>query len=99
MGCLLILMLAISPRFVVILFWLARPLQFDAAFGGGPILPLLGVVFVPFTTLMYVLLYTPGVGLSGSDWIWVGLALVADLANSASTAAKSGYTSGFRSRA
>ena len=96
MGCLLVLMTAISPRFVVFLFWLARPLQFDAAFG-GPILPLLGIVFLPFTTLMYVLVYSPGVGLTGSDWIWVGLALAADLAHSASVAAKSGYTSGFRS--
>ena len=64
MGCLLVLMMAVSPRLVIFLFWLARPLQFDAAFG-GPILPLLGIVFVPFTTLMYVVLYTPGVGLSG----------------------------------
>ncbi len=97
MGCLLVLMAAISPRLVVVLLWLARPLQWDAAFGGGPILPILGIVFLPFTTLMYVLVYTPGVGLAGSDWIWVGLALAADLGHSASVAAKSGYTSGFRS--
>ena len=55
MGCLLVLMMAVSPRLVIFLFWLARPLQFDAAFG-GPILPLLGIVFLPFTTLMYVVL-------------------------------------------
>ena len=82
MGCLLVLLAAISPRLVVFLFWLARPVQFDAAFG-GPIIPMLGIIFLPFTTLMYVLLQTPGVGLSGSDWIWVGLALVLDLAHSA----------------
>src|SRR5688572_19314775 len=97
MGCLLILMLAISPRFVAFVYWLARPLQWEAAFGAGPILPLLGIVFLPFTTLTYVLVYSPGVGLAGSDWLWVGLALVADVAHSASAAAKSGYTSGFRS--
>ena len=97
MGCLLILMLAISPRFVAFVYWLARPLQWEAAFGAGPILPLLGIVFLPFTTIMYVLLSSPGVGLSGSDWLWVGLALVGDLAHSASAAAKSGYVSGFRS--
>ena len=97
MGCLLVLMMAVSPRLVIFLFWLARPLQFDAAFG-GPILPLLGIIFLPFTTLMYVVLYTPGVGLNGWDWVWVGFALAADLAHSASVAAKSGYMPGTRSQ-
>jgi hypothetical protein len=96
MGCLLVLLTAISPRLVIVLFWLARPLQFDAAFG-GPILPLLGIVFLPFTTLMYVLVYTPGVGLVGTDWIWVGIALIADLAHTAAVATDRRYTSGFRS--
>ena len=96
MGCLLVLLMAVSPRLVVLLFWLARPLQFDAAFG-GPILPLLGIVFLPFTTLMYVLVYTPGVGLAGSDWIWVGLALLADIAHTTSVATDRRYQSGWRS--
>ena len=97
MGCLLVLMMAVSPRLVIFLFWLARPLQFDAAFG-GPILPLLGIIFLPFTTLMYVVLYTPGVGLNGADWIWLGFAVAADIAHSASVATKSGYMAGLRSQ-
>ena len=96
MGCLLVLLTAISPRFVILLYWLARPAQFDLAFAGGPIVPLLGIAFVPFTTLIYVLVQTPGVGLVGSDWIWVGLALVGDIAHTASAAARSQYASGAR---
>lgn len=96
MGCLLVLLTAISPRLVIFLFWLARPVQFDAAFG-GPILPLVGIVFLPFTTLIYVLVYTPGVGLAGSDWIWVGLAFVADIAHTAAVATDKRSTSGWRS--
>ncbi len=97
MGCLLVLLAAISPRFVVILFWLARPVQFDAAFG-GPIIPILGIIFLPFTTLMYVILQTPGVGLNGSDWLWVGLALVLDLSHSAAVATDKRNTyGGYRS--
>jgi hypothetical protein len=96
MGCLLVLLTAISPRLVIFLFWLARPVQFDLAFG-GPILPLLGIVFLPFTTLMYVLVYTPRVGLVGSDWLWVGLALVADIAHTAAAATNTRYASGSRS--
>lgn len=96
MGCLLVLLTAISPRLVIFLFWLARPVQFDAAFG-GPILPLVGIVLLPFTTLIYVLVYTPGVGLAGSDWIWVGLAFVADIAHTAAVATDKRSTSGWRS--
>jgi hypothetical protein len=86
MGCLLVLLAAVSPRLVTIIYWLARPVQFDAAFSGGPIIPILGIVFLPLTTLMFVLVQTPGQGLVGWDWLWVGLALVADLAGTAATA-------------
>jgi hypothetical protein len=96
MGCLLALLAALSPRFVIFLFWLARPVQFDAAFG-GPIIPLLGILFLPFTTLMYVLVYTPGVGLAGSDWIWVGIALIIDISHTAAVATDQRYRSGWRS--
>jgi len=37
----------------------------DAAFNTF-ILPLLGIIFLPFTTLIYVIVYVPGVGLTGS---------------------------------
>jgi hypothetical protein len=96
MGCLLALLAALSPRLVIFLFWLARPVQFDAVFG-GPIIPLLGIVLLPFTTLMYVLVYTPGVGLVGSDWLWVGLALAADISHTAAVATDTRYRSGWRS--
>ena len=41
--------------------------------------PLLGIIFLPFATLMYVLLYTPGRGLIGWDWFWVGIAALLDI--------------------
>jgi hypothetical protein len=49
----------------------------DAAFGSW-IWPLLGLLFLPFATLMYVILWQVG-GLSGWDWFWVGLAGLLDL--------------------
>jgi hypothetical protein len=42
-------------------------------------LPLLGIIFLPFATLIYLLLYTPGRGLSGWDWFWVILAALLDI--------------------
>ena len=52
----------------------------DAAFDTF-ILPLIGIVFLPFATLMYVLLYTPGVGLNGWEWFWVAVCALFDLAH------------------
>ena len=31
------------------------------------------------TTLMYTILWTPGTGVSGWDWLWIGIAFVLDL--------------------
>jgi uncharacterized membrane protein len=41
--------------------------------------PLLGIIFLPFATLIYLLLSTPGRGLSGRDWFWVVLAALLDI--------------------
>src|SRR4051794_17862730 len=79
MGCLFAIFAGAFPRLGVLFIWLARPVLFSAAFGGAWLWPLLGVIFLPFTTLMYVLLYTPGVGLNGFDWFWLALAVVIDV--------------------
>ena len=48
----------------------------SAVFGGTFLWPLLGLIFLPFTTLMYVILWSPGDRAStGRDWLWVGIAL------------------------
>jgi hypothetical protein len=78
MGCLFALFAGIFPRLGLFIVWVARPKLVDVAFDTW-IWPLLGIIFLPFATLMYVILYTAGVGLSGWDWFWVGLAAVLDL--------------------
>jgi hypothetical protein len=40
--------------------------------------PLLGIIYLPFATLMYVILWRTG-GLSGLDWFWVVSAAILDL--------------------
>ena len=67
MGCLFAMFAGIFPRFALFVLWVARPARIDAAFDTF-LLPLLGIIFLPFATLMYVLLYTPGRGLTGWDW-------------------------------
>ena len=78
MGCLFAMFAGIFPRLGLFIIWIARPLMVDAAFSTW-IWPLLGLVFLPFATLMYVILYTPGVGLIGGDWFWVILAAILDV--------------------
>ena len=79
MPCLFALLAGFAPRIADIVLWIARPTMFTAAFGGGWLLPLLGIIFLPFTTLMYALLWTPGIGLTGWDWMWVIVAVFCDL--------------------
>jgi hypothetical protein len=85
MGCLFALMAGIAPRLAFLFFWIARPARVDLAFDTF-IFPLLGIIFLPFTTLMYVILYGPG-GLAGGDWIWIILAVVLDMTHYAQLAA------------
>ena len=79
MGCLFAIVAGLFPRLAVLLIWLARPVLFSAPFGGFWLWPILGVVFLPFTTLMYVSLGTPGVGLIGLGGLWPILAVLIDI--------------------
>ena len=76
--CLFAILAGMFPRIAFAVYWIARPASVDAAFDTF-ILPLLGLIFLPFTTLMYVILWTPGVGVTGSDWLWLGIAVLLDL--------------------
>jgi len=74
------------PRIGTFILWLARPTLFSSAFNGGWVLPLLGIIFLPFTTLMYVILWSPGIGLTGWDILWLVLAVFLDISHWSSTA-------------
>jgi hypothetical protein len=83
MGCLLALFAGFFPRLAVFFIWLARPAIFNAAL--DPLWAILGIIFLPFTTLMYVLLWS-STGLQGSDWLWLALAFVLDVSASSYSA-------------
>ena len=83
MGCLFAMFAGLFPRLGLFIIWIARPVMVDAAFSTW-IWPLLGFIFLPFTTLMYVILWQAG-GLNGWDWFWVGLAAVLDIGHWASS--------------
>lgn len=80
MGCLLALLGAFAPRLLFLIIWIARPEYVDAVFDTF-ILPLLGLIFLPFTTLLWVLLDAPPQGVEGFDWFWIVLAVLMDLSH------------------
>jgi hypothetical protein len=80
MGCLFAIFAGLFPRLALFIVCVARPALVAAAFNTW-LVPLLGIIFLPFATLMYVILYTPGFGLAPWEWFWVVLAGVFDLAH------------------
>ena len=78
-GCLTALVSSFS-RFMLLMFWIARPAQMNLAFNTF-IIPCLGFMFLPITTMVYVwLLQGVGNSIQGLDWLWLILAVVMDLA-------------------
>ena len=81
-GCLTALVSGFS-RIMLIMYWISRPVAWNAAFSTF-IFPCLGFLFLPFTTLMYVWLVQGTGGIQGLDWLWLILAVLCDLASIAS---------------
>jgi len=93
MGCLFVILGAFTPRLLFLIVWIARPAYVDAVFDTF-IFPLLGLIFLPFTTLLWVLLDAPPVGVEGFDWFWIVLAVLMDLSHYAGAYTQRGSYSG-----
>ncbi len=84
-ACLFAMGAAFFPRLALLLVWLFTPLV-NRAFHFTILWPLLGIIFLPFTTLMYVLVYNPAVGVIGWGWFWVILGFLLDISSYGSSA-------------
>jgi hypothetical protein len=78
MCCIFSVLLFLGPRAGILIWWLINPVLWQATFSSF-IWPFLGFIFLPWTTLMYVLVAPGGSGIVGFDWIWLGLAVLADI--------------------
>ena len=76
-GCLLAIAAGLAPRLVLIIMWVVGP-RINNTFDTF-ILPLLGIIFVPYTTIMYVLVWSPVTGVVGWDWLWIALGVWMDI--------------------
>jgi hypothetical protein len=78
LGCLLAFLIAAAPRLVLI-FAAIFGTRWNVVWQGNWILPILGIIFLPYTTVMYMLVWNPVSGVVGFDWVWLGLGLLLDL--------------------
>ena len=80
-GCLLAFSAAVAPRLVLILAWIFGS-RWDAVWQGDILMPLLGIVFLPYTTIMYLLVWSPAIAgggnIEGWDWMWIVMGLFLD---------------------
>jgi hypothetical protein len=93
MCCGFLALVLLGPRFFGAMWWLFQPARWQAAFtdviGGGSlwwIWPVVGLIFLPWTTIMFILVAP--LGIVGWDWLWLGLAVAADIASYAGGAGR-----------
>jgi hypothetical protein len=97
MGCLFLLVTLLSPRLGILLLWAFTNYvnrSFDSWFW-----PLLGLIFLPWTTLMYILVQAPVGSISFWGWLMVGLGLIVDLSSHAQAYQNRQYATSMYQRA
>jgi hypothetical protein len=80
MCCFFASLLFFGPRLAFLVYWLIWPARITlsfATFNFPWLVGLLGLIFAPWTSLMYVVIFP----LNGFDWIWLGLGIAADVAS------------------
>ena len=88
MCCFFTVLVFFGPRLSFLVYWLIAPLRVSAAldaFNFPFLVGILGLIFLPWTILMYVIIFP----LAGFDWIWLGLGIAADIF---------GYVGGYHNR-
>ena len=76
MCCILAALFAFGPRAGILVWWLFDQVRWNQAFDNF-LWPLAGFLVAPWTTLMYVAVFP--LGITGFDWIWLGLGVVFDI--------------------
>jgi hypothetical protein len=88
MCCFFAALLFFGPRLGFLVWWLIAPVRVNTAlanFNLPWLVGICGLIFAPWTMLMYTIVFP----LNGFDWIWIGLAIGADIVS---------YTGGYHNR-
>jgi len=78
MCCFFTALLLFGPRLAILVWWIYSPEYITSLFQTW-IWPILGLIFLPWSTLMYMVV-APG-SIIGFDWILLGLGIFADMAS------------------
>ena len=78
MCCFFSVLVFLGPRAAILVWWIISPARWEATFSSF-FWALLGFIFAPWTTLMWASV-APG-GVTGFDWVILGLGVLADLAS------------------
>jgi len=78
MPCLLLVATLFFPRIVLLLMWFFST-YLQRAFPGGILLPILGFIFLPLTTIVYAWEINNHMPLAGLNLLWLLLAVIFDL--------------------
>jgi hypothetical protein len=90
--CLLLLAFGLGPRFALAVWWIFGD-EVDAAFETW-VWPALGLVFLPWTTIFYVIAWSPVGGVSGGEWLFVALGFALDVVTYSGRRAQAMYRAG-----
>jgi hypothetical protein len=91
--CLALIAGFLGPRLALFIWWVFGN-KVDAAFDTW-VWPLLGLIFLPWTTLAYVLAWGPVNAVSGAGWLVVALGFAVDIASYSARAAKNRYRTAY----
>jgi hypothetical protein len=83
MPCLLVLLIMGFPRLVLVLMWLFST-ALDRAYH-GLVIPLLGFIFLPITTIAYAWMVTSGLPVAGINLVILVIAAALDLSGHGGT--------------
>jgi hypothetical protein len=87
LGCAFIALLAMFPRVGLLVVWIFTD-WVQTAFNGSWVWPLLGLIFVPFTTLFYVMVDVSSRGsITLGGWLLIALGVLFDVTHWAQAAA------------
>jgi hypothetical protein len=93
MCCLALVAGFLGPRIALFIWWVFGS-KVDAAFDTW-VWPLLGLIFLPWTTLAYVVMWSAIGGVEGWEWLIVALGFAADVATYSARSAKSRYQTAY----
>ena len=78
MPCLILIIILGFPRVAFALLWLFST-YLQRAFHGGLLIPLLGFIFLPLTTIVYAWEINSGMPTEGINLLWLLIAVIIDL--------------------